>query len=95
MVANSGQDMSGFAKTECRVTRSSLEEKFILFPLNPASFAQRDSNGFCTIDFSLHPASELPGDEVQLGVGRHDSSSSSPCALPEGPAEIAFLAGRL
>lgn len=39
MAANSGQDMSGFAKTEYRVTRSSLEEQFIPFPLNPASFA--------------------------------------------------------
>lgn len=74
--------MSGFAKTECRVTRSSLEEQFILFPLNPASFAQRDSNGFCTIDFSLHPASELPRDEVQLGVG--------PEILPPPPRPALF-----
>lgn len=90
MAANSGQDMSGFAKTECRVTRSSLEEKFILFPLNPASFAQRDSNRFCTIDFSLHPASELPREEVQLGVGPEILPPPRPALFQKVPQRLRF-----
>lgn len=56
MAANSGQDMSGFAKTECRVTSSSLEEQFILF----LSILQASLRGIQTDSAQLTSVGILP-----------------------------------
>lgn len=65
MAANSGQDMSGFAKTNTFLFRRAIHP----FSSQSCKLRLEGSNRFCTIDFSLHPASELPRNEGQLGVG--------------------------